>query len=362
MFTLRKFTLMLCSLALVGQMAGADVLGRVTLKDLEKQGVVTRNFSVFHVAGDGRTILAADEPTFLQKKKGVFHRLWLLKLTADLKLESAQGYDLSVPSLEQANFAPGLDKVVFSSRRGADIHLLDLSSGKVEDLCTHVAGQPGFRIHSDVFSLYAGKLYTIGYFYDEQDYTGPEQMVEIDVTRSGKAAFTPVADMDPITKKVSRLKVQSTLHPQGMLFYADEGEAGWKVYHWGPDSGLEKIDEGKKILGSWGEGTMGVYLIRRESGNEMVLANGQTGSKNVVHSGRELLVNPCLAKDGNTIVVAKDDKGEKVDFWVARDLDGFKPRPLASQLWRSTVRISHDGSVVCLYNGVDGLHLFKLEP
>ena len=352
---------LLCGLGLATTLAGADTTVKIPMKELEKRGVYPRNFSVYHIADDGRTILAADEPDFTVKKKGVFNRLWLFKLNSDLKIESAKPYALPIYKIEQANFTPDMKSVVISSKRGSDVHKLNLEDGGLSVLETHTAGEPGFRIHSDIFSLYLGKLYTVGYFYAGDDVAGDEQMVEIDVSKTGKDAFTSVLDMAPIQKQLTGLRIASTLHPQGMFFYCADKATGWTVQRWNVAGGLQKIDEGQMVTGTWGEGPLAVYCIRKTSGTEVVMANGQSGEKTVIHNSPDNIVNPCLAKDGNTVVMASEPTPRKVTYWVAQDTDGFKVRKLAEDMPRCTLRVSHNGQVVGMYNGIQGITLIKLD-
>lgn len=360
MISWRRFGVLLCCLGLASSLAAADTSVKLTMKDLEKHGIYGRNFSVFHIADDGRTILAADEPDFTIKKKGTFNRFWLFKLNSDLKVESVKKYDLPIYSIEQANFTPDLKSVVISSKRGSDIHQLNLEDGTLSVLQTHTPGEPGFRIHSDIFSLYLGKLYTVGYFYDKDDTAGDEQLVEIDVTKTGKDAFTPLVEMAPIQKQLEGLRIASTLHPQAMFFYSQPKVGPYLVQRWTPAGGLQKLDEGERVMGTWGEGPLAVYTIRRGSSTDVVMA-GPSGDKNVIHTAPENIVNPCLAKDGNTVVVATENSPSDVTFWVGQDTDGFKLRKLAEKMQRCTLRISHNGQVVGMYNGITGLTLVKLD-
>jgi hypothetical protein len=343
--------------------AWADTTVKIPMRTLEQRGVFARNFAVYHLLGDGRTILGADEPPFTVKSKGTPQRLWLFGLTPEFKLDKAKVYNLPIPKIEQANFTPDLGHVVISSKRGTDIHKLELEKGALSVLQTHTPGQPGFRIHSDVFSLYGGKLYTVGYFYDEEDYSGPEQMVEIDPARTGREAFTKVADIDAVRKPLApTLRIASMLSPEGCLFYTEE-PGGWTVHRWTPAGGVQAIDQGQKVLGTWGEGPLGVYCILKPGGTcEVVLVNAQTGQKTVVHSGPEKFLNPCLGKDGNTLVVAQEVGPNQVDYWVAQDVNGWKMRKVLEKLPPGTLRVSHDGSLVSHYHGLQGLTLVKLSP
>lgn len=358
----RRLALGLTGWLLLSVGAWADTTSKISLKDLEKHGIYPRTFSVYHVAGDGRTILGAEEPPFTEKAKGNLSKLWLIRLDNDLKIESAKGFPLKVANLEQANFTPDLKKIILSSVRGSDIHLLDPETGQLSILMTHRAGQPGFRIHSNVFSLYGGKLYTIGYFYDAEDYAGDDEMVEIDVTRTGQEAFTSVCKVAEIQKGLTGIKVSSTLHPGGLVYYTQDQGSGWSVHQWNQAQGLQKVDSGQLILGSWGEGYMALYSIKRHDGScEVVLRNALSGSQVQVHSGAEAFVNPCLGKDANTLVVAREAGPNNVEYWVGQDESQFQLRKVADQLPASTLRVSHDGQVVCIFNGITGLTLVKLE-
>lgn len=358
----RRLALGLSSWIVLSVGASADTVSKIAMKDLERQGIYPRTFSIFHVADDGRTILGAEEPPFTDKAKGNLSRLWLIKLTPDFKIESARGFGMNVPSLEQANFTPDRKSVILSSKRGSDIHLLDLESGKLNVLMTHQEGVPGFRIHSNIFSLYAGKLYTIGYFYDAEDYAGDDEMVEIDVSKVGQPAFTSVLKIHDIQKQIKNIKISSTLHPAGLLYYTQDEGGGWSVYQWNVSGGLQKIDQGQVVLGSWGEGASGLYSIKRNDGScEVILRNAQTGSQTSIYTGKDSLVNPCLGKDANTLVIAKPGTGNDVEYWVGQDTNQFQLRKVAEKLPASTLRVSHDGSVVCIYNGLTGLTLVKLD-
>lgn len=339
----------------------ADTTTKIPMSELRSKGVDIRNFSVFHLAGDGRTILASDEPDFTIKRKGIFRRLFLIKLTPAMKIDSLKRYDLPIPKIEQANFTPDLQSVLISSKRGSDIHKLDLTDGKLSVVCSHTGNAPGFRIHSDIFSNYAGKLFTVGYFYDEQDVAGEEVMAEVNPALTGKAAFTQVVEMAPIQKQLQGLRTESMLSPQGMLFYTADKANNWTVWRWSTAKGLEKADEGGSIIGSWGEGPLGVYCMRKPAGYEVTLVNAQTGSKTPVYSGPETMLNPCLSNEGNTVVFSQPTYKDYVNVWVAQDVDGFKPRKIAENLGACTTRISQDGSTVCLYHGNQGITLIKLD-
>lgn len=358
---LRSLLFVLCLLVAP---AWADTTRKIPMRELERRGIFPRNFSVFRVAGDGRTILAADEPPFNYKARGIFHRLWLIRLTPDLKIESAKGYNLPIPQLEQANFTPDLRSVLVSSRRGANIHKLDLESGEFSVLQSHEPGQPGFRIHSDIFSLYNGKMYTVGYFYDQNDYTGPEQMVEIDPTRTGKQAFTPVVDLAPIQEQLKNVRIASLLAPGGLIFYTeDQPGKHWTVYRWSQASGLTPVDEGVTIEGSWGEGPVGVYSIRRAGGVfDLVMLNAQTGQRTVLGTSSSRYVNPCMANEANTVVTALEEAPDTYSYWVGQDLDGFTLRKVWDKAPVGTLRVSFGGQLVCHYNPAEGLTLIQLGP
>ena len=219
----RRLASVVLGLALLSGVALADTTAKISMAELRTKGIDTRNFSVFHVAGDGRTILASDEPDFTLKKKGILRRLFLIKLTPALKIESVKKYDLPIPKIEQANFTPDLQSVVISSKRGSDIHKLDLGDGKLSPIMTHSPGTAGFRIHGDVFSNYGGKLYTVGYFYDENDVAEKDVMAEVNPTLTGKAAFTQLVEIAPIQRQLNGIRTESLLSPQGMLFYTEVG-------------------------------------------------------------------------------------------------------------------------------------------
>lgn len=341
--------------------ASADTTSKIPMAELRSKGVDIRNFSVFHLAADGRTILGADEPDFTVKRKGIFRRLFLIKLTPAMKIESVKKYDLPIPKIEQANFTPDLQSVLISSKRGSDVHKLDLADGKLSVICSHTGGAPGFRIHSDIFSNYAGKIYTVGYFYDEQDVAGEEIMAEVNPNLTGKAAFTQVVEMAPIQKQLQGLRTESMLSPQGMLFYTADKANNWTVWRWSNAKGLEKSDEGGVVIGSWGEGPMGVYCIHRSGGYEVNLINAQNGNRTPVYSGPDVMINPCLSNEGNTVVFSQQVGKDQANYWVAQDSDGFKPRKIAENLPACTVRISQDGSTVSLYHGLQGITLIKLD-
>ena len=344
---------------LASSWAYADTTSKISIKELEKRGVFSRNFSIYHVAEDGRTVLAADEPPFTLKKKGILNRIWLIRLTSDLKLDSMQAYDLNIPTIEQANFTPDCKSVVISSKRGTDIHRLDLVDGKLSTLMTHSKGQPGFRIHSDVFANYLSKIYTIGYFYDGDDIAGPEQMVELNLA-TGQC--TPVVELEPIQKQLKDVRIASLKSPVGLTFYTEAKDKSCTIYRWNAAQGLTKADEGKAILGTWGEGPVALYAVRREGGvSEVVLSNAQTGERKVVYSGKQEMVNPCLAKDANTVVVAREDGRDSVSYWVGEDHNDYTLRQVIDKTPRSSLRVSHDGQVISLYNGIQGWTLIKLD-
>ncbi|MBN9418525.1 hypothetical protein ABS71_15790 [bacterium SCN 62-11] len=359
----RRLASVVLGLALLSGVALADTTAKISMAELRTKGIDTRNFSVFHVAGDGRTILASDEPDFTLKKKGILRRLFLIKLTPALKIESVKKYDLPIPKIEQANFTPDLQSVVISSKRGSDIHKLDLGDGKLSPIMTHSPGTAGFRIHGDVFSNYGGKLYTVGYFYDENDVAEKDVMAEVNPTLTGKAAFTQLVEIAPIQRQLNGIRTESLLSPQGMLFYtADKTGEKWGAFRWSPSKGVELIDKDGTLIGSWGEGPFGVYCMKRTSGYDVTLINAQTGQKTPIYQGSDSMMNPCLSNEGNTVVLSHANPDKSATYWVAQDTDGYKPRKIGENLAPATTRISHDGQVICLYQGSKGLVLIKLDP
>lgn len=360
----RRLASIVCGLVWLSGVAVADTTARISIAELRSKGIDTRNLAVFHLAGDGRTLLVSDEPDFTVKKKGVLRRLFLIKLTPALKIESVKKYNLPIPKIEQANFTPDLQSVVISSKRGSDVHKLDLADGKLSVLVSHTPGTAGFRIHGDVFSNYAGKLYTVGYFYDENDEAGKDVLVEVNPAATGKEAFTQLVEIAPIQRQLGGIRIESLLSPQGLLFYtSDKAGAKWAVFRWSAPKGLEKIDEGGAVVGSWGEGPLGVYCMKRPGLNEVTLVNAQNGQKTPIYQGPDSMTNPCLSNEGNTVVFSQLQANRSVTFWAAQDTDGFKLRKIAENYWPATTRISHDGQVVCLYQGPSkGLVLIRLEP
>lgn len=333
---------------------------KVRPSQMAQAGVHVRTYSTLYYLDETRTLIGMDTPPFTIKRTGVMARLWFMRFDSNGRLAETKKADLRFPGIEQANLTPDLKSVMVVSHKGTELYKVDVATGQVSTVMSHAKGQPGFVIDPAILALTEGKLYTIGNVYDAEDFQGPKVFAELDTNATGAAAFKPLFELKPLESKLPELFVASELSPKAMFFGYREGGDD-RFSRWTPAGGMQLIDQARKYLGSWGEQHRWLYSVERQDGkSELMLADGVTGEKRSLGTSSYPYLYPVLSKEGNTAVVATEERSTGATYWVAEDRNGYKLRPLLENVGRNTIRVSLSGQTVVLFNPQEGLQLFTL--
>ncbi len=349
-------------LIILGLWAGtvrADVV-RVDQDQLWAHGILPPVFRIISFSPDGRSLLGFQQTEREDIARGITHRLFLMQLRSDGVLSSVRTYELGIPSLEQAAFAPNGKQVVLITASGATFLALDLATGSLRTLMAHRPGAPGFRAHPQVLWESQGRMLTLGYFYDRKDFGGANVIAEVDLTRSGVSAFTECSLVEPVERALKAVAFHAyTDHQTG--YFGVQTRTGQTFYRWVAGSPPEAFDKAVRFTAFMACGDRVAYAAQRPDGrHEVVLYDGATGRRQSVGSSDRSFQYLTMSQDGSTIQVNQID-GQRMQVFVASTRTGLTLRPLAQfpRCRVGSIRLTRDGRRMALYNQ-QGLQLVDI--
>lgn len=331
--------------------------------ELISYGINPPMFQVLDFSSDGRMLLGYQATQRDEVAKGITNRLFELNLRSDGKVTGVRSHNLSVPAVEQIALSPDGREVVVTTASGAAFVVLDRATGKVRTLMAHEPRKPGFRSYPPILLRAGGDLLATGFFYDEEDYGGPDSIARIDLTKSGVEAFELVAEVEKLERSMKRLVINAyTDHETGYFCVQREGSKVYTLYRWKAGQEPEAFDEALSVPGFMPKGDTLAYVAQRSGGlYELVIYDGASATRRVVATSPVELGYLTFSEDGSTVQVNEITPDRKMRLFTASSRTGWKYQPVPD-LPRSSVgniRLSRDGRWMTLYNQ-DGLRIVSL--
>jgi hypothetical protein len=358
---MRKFLagVLLIALSLWGGSGWANVV-RVDQDQLWEHGIFPPVFRIISFSPDGRSLLGFQQTEREDIARGVSYRLFLIQLRSDGVLSAVRTYDLGIPSLEQAAFAPNGKEVVLITASGASFLVLDLATGNLRTLMEHRSGQPGFRAHPQVLWESQGRMLTLGYFYDRADFGGMNLIAEVDPAKNGVAAFREGSTVEPVERALKNV-VLNVYTDQDTGYFATESKGRQTFYRWVSGNQPRAFDEAVRFTAFMACGDRVAYAAQRADGrHEVVLYDGPTGRKQVLGTSDRAFQYLTMSQDGSTIEVNQIDD-QRMQVFTASARTGMTLRPLAGfpRCRVGSIRLTPDGRRMALYNQ-QGLQLVDI--
>ncbi|HXE73647.1 MAG TPA: hypothetical protein VNO81_13380, partial [Candidatus Nitrosotenuis sp.] len=291
---------MLLVLAALAQTARAEALvSRTRAGELEKLGVDPLTARPIEFSDDGRTLLLFQSSDTQDKARGFPVTLILLSLGSDASVQGARRILLPVPSIEALALTADARSAVLLTQSGASFYVVDLETGGLRPLMLHKPGQPGFRADPSVLWRYHDQLYTIGYFYDQEDYAEDNVIAAIDPSRTGVEAFRGGPNVYRLQRSLEGLHFSGYLSPS-LGFLGDKRRDETVLFEWRDGSPLKEIDRASAFLSFWGEDERLLYTARRPTGvMEVVLYDASSGQRQILaNDDKTTWGYVVLAKDG----------------------------------------------------------------
>ena len=351
--------LLFLTLFLGGGPARADVV-YATPEELKTFGINTPAFLIATFSPDGRAILGHEPGTAEDVAKGVLNKIFLLQLRSDGKVTGVRRYDLDLPVVEQVSFTPDGRQVVIITKSGATYAILDLATGKVRTIMEHQSKVPGFRAHPNILWLAGGKLLTLGYFYDKDDFAGYDVIAEIDPSKSGVEAFREGPAVQPVERSLKKLVFHAYTNDHVGFFCTQEGNLQ-KFYRWVAGSPPAVVDEAPEFTAYMGADDRAAYAAQRATKtSEVVLYDGAKGTRQVLGTDPYPFRYLTLSRDGSTVVVTQMVQGQ-MKLFSASPRNGMKLARIPSlpALRSGAIRLTEDGRRMFLFSS-EGLRVIDV--
>lgn len=349
-------------LVVLGLWAGtawANVV-RVDPDQLWANGIFPPVFRIVSFSPDGRSLLGFQQTEREDIARGISYRLFHMQLRSDGVLSTVRTYELGIPSLEQAAYAPDGNRVVLITASGATFLVLDLATGNLRTVMEHRSGQPGFRAHPQVLWESQGRLLALGYFYDGRDFGGANVIAEIDLARNGVSAFTECSSLEVVERTLKNVAFHAYTDPR-TGYFGVQTRTGQTFYRWVAGNQPEAFDKAERFTAFMACGDRVAYAAQRPDGrHEVILYDGATGRRRVLGSSDRRFQYLTMSQDGSTIQVNQID-GERMRVFVAGTRTGLTLRPLAQfpRCRVGSIRLTPDGRRMALYNQ-QGLQLVDI--
>ncbi len=357
---MRKFWagVLVLTILLGAQAAFADA-SHTDPQGLRNLGLDPNRFVLASFSPDGHSILGSEPGTTEEIAKGVSYKIFLLSVRSDGRITGARRYEIP-EVVEQLSFTPDGRQVVMTSRSGATWLVLDLQNGRVRTFMEHAAGVPGFRSYPPILWPSGNRMLATGYFYDKNDFGGPNVIAEIDTSQTGVAAFQQGVEVQSVERSFKGLAIHSYSAWDRGFFCNQEGEV-FRLYRWVAGSQPVQVDQALRFTAYDAAGDWTAYSAQRtEKSHEVVLFDGATQTRQVLGSAENPFLYLTLSKDGSTVLVTRLVQDKALYFFAsARAGMTLKPLPNLPRARPGAVRMTPDGRRFCLFNS-EGLRVVDI--
>ncbi len=353
----RTTCLLLLCLVWSASMAQANAT-LISESGLRSQGITSRHFSLCCFSPDNKYLCGKAHEPRNRETQNFQNYVYIFPVAPDNTLGKPHIIPVDVPRFDQIAFTPDSKALVLITDVGARFLKIDVATGEVSTIMNHVKGQPGFRAYPAVLTVYDDELLVQGYFYDKDNYSGPNVIASLDYTKTGVDAFKfeySLHNMQFQTRK-DYLTFAETHPRKDIAFMGMNSGNDWTCYSWIANKGIKKFDKAQELLGFWGGGQRVIYTVKRENGRyDLVVYDALTDKKIMLSEGRSTpYMYVFLSHDGKTALFNDaDDSNSTTQLLYAREDDGWKIKPISDlnkRIRTGTVRISDDGNKAAVHS------------
>ncbi len=337
---------------------------------LKAQGLDMDNMRFVAISPD-KHLLCAYSRLYPEKgSKRFINAVHIIPVERNGSLGKVRTYPIEgIPDVNQMNFTPDSEAVVLATRNGSTFIKVDCTTGETTTLMEHIPGQAGFILCPQIMTISDGKLLAQGCFYDKDDVTTRNSIVEIDANKVGVEAFTNASLLEHVQRalRVPGEKFNENFPRLDVGFLSIIYPEHCDLFSWDGDKGVTKFEVVRALHGAWGGNTRQIYSAQVEDGsNELCVYDAKDNVRYMIEEGRQKpYCNLFLSGNGTTGIFCDGDaeSGRYVTYY-ARDKEGWKVTPikgLEKRLMKGTARISYDGTMMVLKNP-DGIRVIDLVP
>jgi hypothetical protein len=333
---------------------------RKTTAELRQAGIDTNSFQPIAWSHNDRWLAAYDEASFEEKKEGIF------EVNAQGAVTRIQKVPLKLANFLQGEFTGNDDAFVLLGNRGTTFLKVDLKTFTVSPILEPEFGQAGFRADPTVLWTEGGRMYTVGFPYDEARFINARTIATLDPNAQGASAFKAGPDLTTLEQGLERMWFSNYLSPNS-VFYGQKYTDTVILSHWNGQR-IREFDRAPRVWGSWGASDRIVYSVERNPQlSELLVYDAKTGEKTTLASGPDTYRYLFLSRDGGTALFSlMVPEGRRLSTFFARRSEGWTLRPLdadgggrSRSLAAGWMRISSRGTLLAHVSS-NGLAIYSL--
>lgn len=341
---------------------------------LKSQGLDMLRTQVCGMSPDNRYLLCIKR---FQPKRGekAFNTFYIVPVSSTGKVGEIRAFPLpGIGAIGQEVFTPDSKYLLFTLLDGSKLVKMNCENGELTTIMEHVEGKPGFVIYPQIMRLSEGKIMTMGYHYNSEDFVGPQAVANIDPDKTGLEAFDNCQLVDHFQQAIFMRRPYEQYregHPSldtGYICGYDLNNTYCEIFSWDGERGtIKQVEDCKGFEDAVSGGTSFAYSVQDKDGTyRLCVYNIKTDEKVVIASGLE---NPYLytmiSDDGNTVTfIEKTGEAERYyTCYYARADEGWEVKPiegLEKRVHIGRIRISGDGKFMILHSD-DGLRIVELK-
>lgn len=340
---------------------------------LKAQGMDMRKTEIVGISPDNK-YLCCMQPMMPIPGKKAYNTFFIVPISSKITNGSIRALPLEgISTVGNVAFTPDSQSILFTSLEGSKLVKVNCQTGEMTTIMEHQQGKPGFMIYPEVLEYSKGKILTLGYHYDSDDFAGPNAIAEIDPDKTGLDAFVHPCLIDHVqdavihNNKFQNVRQGYPMKDVGFLAGFDKEQTYCTIYAWdGARGSLKIIEDCKGMIDCVFSDSRIVYSVKdNDKTYKLCVYDAKTDEKIVVDSERK---SPhcytLMSSDGKTIVFSDESAGADVyKTYYARESEGWKVKPiegLEKNYAFGRQRLSCDGTHMAFHNR-NGLNVVEIK-
>ena len=335
----------------------------ISRKDLENQGINYKTLFNAILSEKDQFVLAYSTLSKEDKAQGNVYALHKLSLEKDGKI--------TVTSVKLPIFFFGgialTDKgrtAVVVGNYGTKILRVSTKSLKFQTIYEYKKGTSGFK--TNVFTVgHRGRIFLDGYFYDEEQFSQGDYIVELVVDRKEKTVdFAKKIELKKLYRRLNGHPKVLNLYSGDVAYLSIPNAAEKQTYlHYYNKGKTELIDKGLLIGSFAGAHHRLFYTILRDKKTRRSYVK-DLKSKKVWEIGKPQVpyTYPFISKDGKVIMICTVDiREQRMSVYAARESEDYKLVSLLDDVSVGPFKLSDSGAHYLYYHnkGISVEQTFK---
>ncbi|WP_372368364.1 hypothetical protein [Candidatus Uabimicrobium sp. HlEnr_7] len=324
----------------------------ISRKELEKQGINYKTLINSILSEQHQFVLAYSILSKEDKAKGNVYALHKFTLEKDGKIGV---HTVKLPIFFFGGIAltnKGRSAIVVGNY-GTKILRVSTKSLKFKTIYEYKKGVSGYK--ANVFTVgHRGKVFLDGYFYDENQFSQGDYIVEFIEKRKKKTVdFVKKIDLKKLYNKLGGVPKVMNLHTGDIAYISVPNYKERQTYlHYYNKGKTEIVDKGLLIGAFAGAHHRLFYTVLRDKKTRRSYVK-DLKTKKVWEFGKPQVpyTYPFISKDGKVILACTVDiKEQRMTVYVAREQDDYKLHVLLDDVSVGPFKLSNSGDYYLYYN------------